>query len=141
MNLEKMLKIKKRLNEWSSKNKLDVIKQRKTYLTDMLDKIHKYYLANSEYEKINSLCEMTILTLCVIEDKDINKKLVENYEYSFIFKINDVLGYLKAIAFCNQINADYSCYLNEYSSILISLLNELDTLNIDYVKCLEEKII
>ncbi|ULO03738.1 hypothetical protein [Campylobacter sp. RM12651] len=140
MNLEKMIEIKKRLNEWSNKNKLDIVWQRQTYLTDMLDKIHKYYLNNGEYEQINSLCEMAILTLCVIEDRDINEELVENYEHSFIFKVNGVLGNLQAIAFYNQKNTNYSCYLNEYRSILISVLNELDSLNMDYIKCLEERI-
>ncbi|ULO03756.1 hypothetical protein [Campylobacter sp. RM12651] len=146
MNLEKMLEIKKRLNAWSCKNKLYVIKQRQTYIADVLDKVHKCYSTNNDYELISNLCDIAIYTLNILEDADISKES----EYNLFFYTD---------CECNYNNDNTETLLQKITTYeffddrlnfkdktitaqrLISLcMLKIKLLGKDPFKCLEEKI-
>lgn len=68
------------LEKWRSKRRLEIEKQKKNLIGNILEELTEFSRANNEYEQIDAVCDMAIFILNTLSIKDF-KKLKRKFDY------------------------------------------------------------
>lgn len=146
MKLSDLMQIKQEINK-INKGKTSPTLQREVYAVNILDEIRKFYLAESQCEQINRLCNIIIATFGVLNNSSINKDLIICYENLHIRELEFILNDLGTIIYCMKNNknnlrkvfADQGVE-RQFHKIIAQCFYEIEDLNKKPLQCLREKI-